>query len=669
MTASGPPRDAAYSAMQLKNGVSERFATGKLNVAELYVQGVPIEEYIYHVVNEFVPREMASLPAEPRALEEPRVVTRDLALGSSAPPVAAATSVEFAEVAARAAHAHMADVTHAYHDPSNARLGYVLTSDENGQGSWQALPPGGDVEGPLQSRLNSVAVFDTTTGRLLRDSTVSIHGDALHVKTLVLEDDPAPAGSVATKGQKGVLEWKDQNSLAIVRQLAAQIKDLETQLKTLRTTLDSVALQATPVAVAKSLAQPETQAPTASLMLDPATVTVPDLIPEHSVLVTTAVPGQVQWQQPRWIAWKADSVEVPYCVPTWVDGHLVPSEVQIQSQNCLNCEVVQAHTALLDEAHVVTAVTRDTTAKNIVAEEITAQRLSVLGLALPHDDVRPGMVWTAANENGEGQWTEPKPILPPPGVTTPAVTSRNGLALFSDESGRMLDCSQLAVEGTMLRTVSSILLGWDMVTLQLTLGADATRVALGAGALQEASPNIQNVVALGCHALRHVQVGETVAVGCGSLAHLTTGQGNAAYGQDCLYENTEGHQNAGFGHSTLRLVQSNGNAAFGAGAMAGLIDGGHNSGVGAGCGDRLVKGRNNAMLGYMAGPAGDFSNCVCLGAGAQGLANGDLALGSREAPLRLASVATSGALPGLNPSAYVCTTVNGTAYKLALYDA
>ena len=32
------------------------------------------------------------------------------------------------------------DCTHGYHDPVNAKLGYVLTSDELGHGSWQPLP-------------------------------------------------------------------------------------------------------------------------------------------------------------------------------------------------------------------------------------------------------------------------------------------------------------------------------------------------------------------------------------------------------------------------------------------------------------------------------------------------------------------------------------------------
>ena len=58
--------------------------------------------------------------------------------------------------------------------PSGASSGYVLTSDATGTASWAAAASAGDVVGPASSVDNAIARFDSTTGKLLQNSEVTI---------------------------------------------------------------------------------------------------------------------------------------------------------------------------------------------------------------------------------------------------------------------------------------------------------------------------------------------------------------------------------------------------------------------------------------------------------------------------------------------------------------
>ena len=89
--------------------------------------------------------------------------------------------------------------------------------------------------------------------------------------------------------------------------------------------------------------------------------------------------------------------------------------------------------------------------------------------------------------------------------------------------------------------------------------------------------------------------------------------------------------------------------------------------VGMGAADVLVYGSSNVAIGDDAGPVGDFHATISLGRGAKAQCNGDLALGSRIAPLRVSGTATTGGLSILNPVGYLPITLNGVQYKLPLF--
>jgi len=781
----GPPRDASYSALQSRNGVAQfftasEFEAGLLNVSQLFVQGIPLEEYIQHLVEntqhfprDMVARNMQQLEYEPTPVAIPFTVERALHhIEPSEDFMSVPKNVEFAQVASRSAHSHVADVAHSYHDPVNGQSGYVLTSDDNGQGSWKALPRPDAVEGPLQSRLNSVAVFDHTNGQLLRDSSITIQGDVLtapeiNTSRLVILQDSKP-GTVAIKSVLNTLEWKDVEKLPVIRNLIQQITTLQQQVQQLLSAQKEVqqltASKEEIVTLQQQVqqllsAQKEVQQLTASKeeivtlqqqvqQLLSAQKEVQQLTASKEEIVTlqqqvqqllsaqkevqqlTAskeeiVTLQQQVQQllsaqkevQQLTAPKEEIVTLQQQVQQLLSAQkevqqlsapkeeiatlqqqvqqllsaskevqqlatlqqqvqqLLSAQKEVQQVGVLKKEIAtlqqqvqqllsaprETKTIVIEEINTNNVIAKDVTTRNIIAEDISAQQISVIDLRIP-SGAESGSVLTVEAEDGVCVWK--KQCL----TNGDEKTIPKSIATFHDQGGHYLDSSPIVIQGTSLSTKDTLLLGWNGVNQQLTLGGDATRISAGKGALRSANPSSTSLLALGVNTLANTEIGELLALGDQSQSYNKTGKNNTSLGIFSLEQNEHGHHNTAIGHSALKECKSSANTATGSSALSNLIDGASNTVTGTASGEMIVHGKANVAIGDGAGPSGDYNNTLALGCGAHPVTDGDVALGSVEAPLRLYEHATSGRLFGINPSKYLSTTVNGTAYRLALYD-
>ena len=375
--------------------------------------------------------------------------------------------------------------------------------------------------------------------------------------------------------------------------------------------------------------------------------------------------------------WHGDSQDAGNTVPTlsFRDGsndaaELVSTSVTITDQATLTADTLKSNELVSDEIQSNTFVSKDATLRTMIAEDVSAQHVSVVDLTVPGNNVAEGMVLMATDDTGKCQWGTITLPDEPPALQFPAADAHVAQSIPVFSAPGVLQCSRVVLEGTTLTSSAdgSVLLQWLREQSHFGVGNKADRVAVGRDALLESDSSATNLVAVGANALRKCRVSDTVAVGSDAMACLVTGQGNTAVGARTLSENAEGHHCTAMGHSALQNSQGNANTAFGSGALLSARDGGHNTAVGAGSGSEIVHGRGNTVLGDGAGPAGDFNFTVCLGQDARATCHGDLALGSTTAPLKTSSTATSGTLAGLNPSAYLAATINGTPFKVALYD-
>jgi hypothetical protein len=702
MANSGPPRDAAFSAAAMKGITLERLtavdvAAGRINVVQLYVNGVSLEDYICGIASsgECNPPDLYShsrqvLPSQPanalsgvpsliqqsvsqdhspRTSEIPalrsgtatpfldgsaRYLQRRLnetmdeherqdrqvsaSISATAPlrPNSQSgddsdghdskhKSVPFAEVATRAARAHVADIAHGFHDPVNGRKGYVLTSDEYGQGAWKALPPvehhGGDVEGPLQSKMDSVAVFDSTQGRLLRDSSVFVRDHILIAPIVeaqevhIVGDPHAAEGSLAVKGPDGKIVWQPPESP--------------------RTANTSATTPPPPVPVFRGLREDAAGHITiGDLHLN--TVYAPHGIAAQSVPIVDTT-GEVNWKP----------------------------LVETLEQSSLEIRDLTARQGVVEKL-----ITKD-----IVTDDIAAQSAAIVDLALPQGAIK-GHVLTCADATGKSCW-QPPPAPPPPNVVMKAETladadgDKRPLAHFAQTNDNCISSAEhacISMNGHCLEV--------PMITSQ-NITADCVKSAVFESPSSSWHISDDKVVlsgksiCIGSGALKSLHgacTGEDiVAIGVNSQQKLVDGTGNVSIGRQALQSNQSGHFNTALGDSSLQFNTGGGNTAVGAGSLAALISGGHNTSLGAGSSDLLIHGANNTSLGDGAGPVGDLCNTISIGRGAKAQSNGDVALGSSEAPVRISRSAAAGDLTGLNPVAYLSVTLNGVPYKLALY--
>lgn len=84
----------------------------------------------------------------------------------------------------------------------NGGSGASATTYWRGDGVWTTPPGGGDVVGPASSTDNAVVRFDSTTGKLVQNSSVTISdtGDIAAVTTIALADGSVSAPSLAHTG-------------------------------------------------------------------------------------------------------------------------------------------------------------------------------------------------------------------------------------------------------------------------------------------------------------------------------------------------------------------------------------------------------------------------------------------------------------------------------------
>lgn len=743
MSIGGPARDAAYSALQVKNSAAiERLtaldvSAGRVNTSQLYIQGVPLDEYICAVVesgNCLIPNDSPpeadenpeqdqeqeplqysmSGPAQVRShtkskqdshstatsiataasssssTTDPVVVFTttaahkseeesdhntnntsgtvtpfldsnhkllqnvELHLGdqsrhesqllSAAPtPVAGHSSpyskAKFAEVAARSAHAHVADIAHGYHDPVNGQKGYVLTSDEFGQASWQSLPLApvatGDVEGPLQSKVDSIAIFDSTNGRLLRDSDATMVGDTLCVprletRAIVLRqgsnDLDAPEGSLLAKGPDNQLVWisapKTMQHDKKQEEQVAWRKDAETGHVTI-----------------------------AHLHLE--NTFAPKDTPANSIPVADST-GELNWKP-------------------------IGDALRGSSMDFRNMSATQTV--------VETAV-----AKQTITDDLSARNAAFVELMLPNDAVT-GHVLTC-DEHGKAKWQPvPAPVLPPP-PTVPELPKNlvcyqqdppsNSSSMVMtipcmeeqscDDDAKIrlypshvtLDCQSKVLHSLMMQTTnlqSDTILAKSVTSGSLTASSlTADKMAVDSLWNSEGTPwlSLPGI----CQGAEHAGV----ALGWHSQKDHQDGRGNVSVGNFTLVSNKTGHYNTAVGDKALKdCVNAHGNTAIGAGALVACRTGGHNTAIGTGAGEHVVHGSGNTIIGDGAGPVADLHHSICIGRGAKAQTNGDVALGSNEAPVRITKTATPGELCVLNPAAYLNVTLNGIPFKLALY--
>lgn len=171
-----------------------------------------------------------------------------------------------------------------------------------------------------------------------------------------------------------------------------------------------------------------------------------------------------------------------------------------------------------------------------------------------------------------------------------------------------------------------------------------------------------------------------VAIGRQSGTSLTTGGFNTLVGAAAGGSFTTDSQQTAIGYAALQSASGGFNTAVGYGAGSGINSGDGNTFVGLDAGvtndvsnstfignasGAFTSGSNNTLLGYST-HAGAKTDSIVLGADAQietSGPNGQLVLGSGTSPLTI-----SGTASGIVPAQYIYIVVNGTQYKLPLYD-
>lgn len=227
--------------------------------------------------------------------------------------------------------------------------------------------------------------------------------------------------------------------------------------------------------------------------------------------------------------------------------------------------------------------------------------------------------------------------------------------------------------------------------------------AFGYLALQSSTGFRNN--AFGSNAMIGVGAGSrNGAFGYQALTLLTSGNDNCAFGDSSASSLTMGSNNTSVGSGSLATISTNSDCtAVGYQALA-LATGGTNTAVGSFAGDSVSVGTGNTLIGYTVATAltsgsnnvvaGNSSTAATLGTGSGNvimgvgadvdvsgrsdcvvLGNGavitsathSLALGSMITDTSAPTNGTAGAVPA-QPATYLRINVNGTIYKIALWE-
>lgn len=162
----------------------------------------------------------------------------------------------------------------------------------------------------------------------------------------------------------------------------------------------------------------------------------------------------------------------------------------------------------------------------------------------------------------------------------------------------------------------------------------------------------------------------------GSLAgYNQTGQTNCLIGYGAAFTATSGNGIIAIGVNALGSGASLGNniIAIGPNTMM-SVTGTNNIGIGSACGSNLTTGINNILIGANSNVDANRAGCIVIGGNAVTLASitePHLVLGSSSLPLATAATATAGSngdVPA-QVSTYLDLAINGTRYKIPLYNA
>ena len=164
----------------------------------------------------------------------------------------------------------------------------------------------------------------------------------------------------------------------------------------------------------------------------------------------------------------------------------------------------------------------------------------------------------------------------------------------------------------------------------------------------------------------------------------TSGSSNAFIGVNAGFCNTSGNNNTFIGVSSGNYNNCDNNTFVGVNSGTNNICGGDNTFLGAGSGNKS-SGDNNTFLGYnagyyttchnnvavgfCAGSSNPVCNTIAIGSCAEPIVSGDFAIGSSAYPILTGTTASvnGGSLDALGV-AYMCVIINGTRYKLPLYQ-
>lgn len=141
----------------------------------------------------------------------------------------------------------------------------------------------------------------------------------------------------------------------------------------------------------------------------------------------------------------------------------------------------------------------------------------------------------------------------------------------------------------------------------------SNNIALGQMALFKNTTGI-NSIAIGLQALENNTSSSNIAIGAVALQSNTIGTENTAIGSGALQLNLVGTDNTAVGNNALNQSIGSYNTALGSGALEDNISGAFNLAVGSFALANHTIGNNNVAVGDQAGAVFNYNNCTLLGA-------------------------------------------------------
>lgn len=150
-------------------------------------------------------------------------------------------------------------------------------------------------------------------------------------------------------------------------------------------------------------------------------------------------------------------------------------------------------------------------------------------------------------------------------------------------------------------------------------------VAIGSNSLQQ-TLHATNNTAVGYGAMHFFQDDKNK----NTEATSAYGTRNTAIGTQSMQDAKNASYSAFLGSYAGRRVEGNFNVGVGSASLYNAVKGENNTAVGGNSLREVVDGDNNVAVGYTAGPTGDYSNTVSLGANSHALGDNEVQLGSDD---------------------------------------